>query len=344
MKKTVYILVPIGITLLILVSFWVFPSKLKHEIIINSIPEDTPIALNLYYADINMLDIDAYNFNGNTFKKIHKPYTSYTEGFIPRSESLTYLELINNYRKLQKLPPKNYFHDFYEDENRIIISFTGSLSDIYIIDKIAKTVSPLTYNAEDNLGDMYVSHIKPYGDTLIILAGKANAYTSFIYQVSLDTYSTLSSISLPTSPDAIQDIHYGITQSGKCIFINGSKLKIYDVDTASYHFMQLPFYATAIKVVGDKTLVLSLEDTKLQYVLLNSALELTHSNTLESPVPAFKLVDFGLINNYIYLVTYDPSNTLYPNYITLYTAEGEMVYSTRIGGYKDKALLEVTPE
>ena len=341
MKKLSWIFIIVGSALLMLIGLWILPTNLKHETLVNTLKKDFKLNFDLYYADINMLDIDVYNFNGKKLKKSFDSYASYTEGFIPRSKSTTYLELINNFRKAQNLPPKNYFHDFYEDETRVIISFTGSLADIYIIDKATNTVSPLNYSTKDNLGEMYVSHIKPYGNKLIILAGKANAYASFIYEVSLDSYTILDSINLPTSPDATQDVHYGITSNGQCIFINGSKLKIYDIDTHAYHFVDLPFHANVIKVIDNQILVLSVEDDKLLYSILNENLEPLYTNTLTSPIPSFKLVDFGLVNNYLYLASYDPNNAVYPNYITLYTDQGEMAYCERFTMNKDKALLEV---
>jgi len=291
---------------------------LTYDILLNTLKNTSDFNINIFYSDVTMHAIRGFEVSKNKITPLKANFKSYTEGFLASHDYNRILSQINLFRKDHGAAPLNYFHDYYEDASCIIISFTGGLEKIYVIDKQTFKVSQLHYNQKDNLGEMYVSHIRREGDSLMLLGGQVNAYNGFIYQIDSSTLRVKKAAKIATHPSAIHKEHYTIDASLNAVFINGPQLKVLSYKTGELIYIPLPFEADYVFSDDSKTIVLFLNTSTINYALFDGNLSRSHLGEIALPNKNVILVDAFLKNNHLYLITYDSANRLYKNYISCY--------------------------
>lgn len=331
---------------IILLGLFVLAQRpsLYHAVLIqkeNSVP---PFAFKAYYSDPTASRISAFNLTPSLVTPIRETFLSYTEGFIPKAVYKRYEKslLALNPSLTSRMP-----HDIYEDDTFIIFSFTGGLESIYIVNKLTLEVHPLHYSPSQDLGVMYVSHIKRLEDKLLILGGEAKANHALIYTINLSNFTVEKSKRLPTHKDAINDKHYTLTEAGDCVFIRGNTLQVYNPFSERTTLIPLTFIATQVHASDSGFLVTgkpSLEEhsESLSYTLFDNSLKVLEEGALLTPSPTFNIVDILLQDHFLYLTTFDPKGSLYLNYFSVYNlSTKEMVYCLGLGDLFPRILLDV---
>jgi hypothetical protein len=297
--------------------------------------------MNIFYSDVTMNSIKGFEVSKDTVRPLKAAFKSYTEGFLASAHYRRILSRINRFRKNHGLLPLHYFHDYYEDDSIIIVSFTGGLEKIYILDKKTLKVSNLQYNDTDNLGDMYVSHIRRVNDRLILLGGEVNAYNAFIYQIDAANLSVKKAIKTATHPSAVQEEHYTIDTSGNAVFISKGTLQVLSYERGESFHIPLPFDPQYVFSNETQTIALSLDDVSMHYALYDHKLSLSHTGELALPSQNALLVDAFLRTTQLFLISYDHANNVYRNYITCYDLfTDKLIYCMGLHKYKDSALLD----
>lgn len=336
-KRTQFILflfIAIGILWYALLS-----RPLAYDILLNTLEDTFHFKINIFYSDVTMRTISGFEVSKNRITPLKANFKSFTEGFLASRDYNRILSLINLFRQNRGAAPLNYFHDYYEDSSLIIVSFTGGLENIYVIDKQSFQVSKLHYEETDNLGKMYVSHIRRIADSLVLLGGEANAYNAFIYQIDIPTLSVKKAAKIATHPRAVHEEHYTIDASLNAVFINGTKLQVLSYKTGKLFDISLPFETDYVFSDDSRTIALSLNTSSLDYALFDSNLSLSHSGKLSLPSKNVVLVDAFLKDNYFYLISYDGSSNLYKNYISCYDLlKDKFIYCVGIRQYRNRAL------
>lgn len=313
--------------------------SLSSDVILDNLPNHITMP-HLYYSNISGSKIFSYTLHNNHLKPSHKKMVTFTEGILPQNKHTFYMNLLYDFVASQDTTLPAVFHDYYEDEKFIVISFSGDLSDIYIIEKASLRVHPLSYNGAFNLGPMYVSHVQVIGNHLIILAGEKESYTALIYDVYLPTFEVVDAVRLSTHPSALEDTHYTLTTSGTCVFINGSTLKAYDTLQDTYTLLPLDYIATAVINYDNGFIALGQSDELLHYTLFNIDNAPTRSGTLILPTANSLLVDVLPTEDYLYVISFDPNYRRYANYLTVYDFQtNSLVYSLGIKANLPYALL-----
>lgn len=324
------------LTFILLINY----NALKSDVILDKLQTELPMP-TLYYADISAKKILPYTLLDNKLTLSSEKMISFTEGFLPRDAYNFYMAILKQFTASQNIVLPKYFHDFYEDENLVVISFGGELKDIYIIEKSNLRVHPLTYPESLNMGSMYVSHIQVVDDYLIILAGEAEAYNALIYTVYLPTFDVVDAIRLPTHASAIAASHYTLTPEGKCVFINGNGLKVYDTLASSYKLIPLGFQVSSVVNYKNSVLALGTSSEAFHYARLDSDYNITTTGKLTPPTPSITIVDALIHEDNLYITSYDPSYKRYANYLSIYNLQNnELLYCLGITPNKPYALLE----
>ncbi|WP_070000467.1 hypothetical protein [Cellulosilyticum sp. I15G10I2] len=322
-------------------SYFMFNPSLGYDILLNTLNESDDFKLTAFYSDISMDTIKGFEITPQNITPLKASFRSYTEGFLPSNHSKKIVSVINNFRKNNTEPPLTYFHDYYEDSDVMIISFTGDLDHIYRIDKQTWQVSTLQYNPSDNLGHMYVSHIKRIADTFVLIGGEVNAYNAFIYTIDTASFTVLQAHKLPTDPSAIYEQHYTIDSRGNSVFISGKGLDILPYQTSQMRHTPLPFEAQYVFSSTSNTIALSLTSDSIHYALLDESLSTIDSGSIPLPNEGVLLIDAFLSNNILNLVGYDPINKRYKNYIALYDLTADkLIYCLGLHEYTNLALLD----
>lgn len=340
MKKI--ILLGLFCTMLTAFLFFLIPKPvLRYDILLNNLKASEDFKITLFYSDISMQVINGFEVSRDTLTSSTTRFTSYTEGFLPLKDAQYLLRLINTFRKTQGLSERFYFHDYYEEHNLAIVAFTGSLEDIYIVDKTNGLVSPLHALKSQNLGSMYVSHIKRLGDTFILIGGEVNAYNAFVYTIDAADYTVIDAKKLPTHPSAISEAHYAINSLGHAVFIGGNGIDILPYQASDALFKPLPFEAQYVFSSDSQTIVLSLKEATLHYALLDENLDRVRLGSLPLFSKNTDLVKAFLKDERLYLVSYTPSTNGYINYVTLYDlSTNKIIYCMGLRPYPNAALLD----
>ena len=294
---------------------------------------DRPFTLpTLFYSDIQYKYIRGYDWYSGTLTPQQKNYVPYTEGFI---EKTLYTRLID---AIMAVSPQAapYFHDYYLEDTFAAVAYSGGLENIYLVDLQTDIAYPLTYLPEDNLGFMYVSHMRRVGDTLIILGGEANAYTSLIYTISLQTGEVLHAKRLATPLTALYKEDFAILSSGTCAFTGESSVLLYNpfTDTTS----EVPFDTSPSRLLNydDTLLVISEEVGQLTLWQLEDTLPLT----LTLPLPDYRIVDMLIEDDLLVVALFDPADAHYHNYLSVYDLDtGSWLYCLGLVAPTNQALL-----
>lgn len=326
-----------------ILSYFGLKPILSYDVLLNVPSDISDFNINLFYSDITMNATQGFKISKKTVSRLKADFKSYTEGFLPSVQYNTILSAINTFRKQLGESPLTYFHDYYEDKSLMIVSFTGGLENIYIIDKKSLKVRRLQYAKPDNLGNMYVSHLRRIDDTFVLLGGEVNSYHAFVYEIDADTFMVKSAVRLSTHPTAIREEHYTLDALGNAIFIGGNKLQVFSYKTHNFFDIPLNFNAHYVLSDKDKRIVLSLNIDSIHYALLDNSLRLSQIGNLSLPSTNTTLVKAFLKDNYLYLISYDNMNKLYKNHITCYNLlTNKMTYCLGLHQYGKRALLDGT--
>lgn len=304
----------------------------KTEVLINHFEEGSlPPFPTLFYSDINYTRISGYDVADDTLLKKDVAYTPYTEGFLPTT-------WYNAFSGMLTSPaPSPYFHDYYLDHEIAVLAFTGDLNAIYLVDLQKETASPLLFEPYENLGKMYVSHMKRVGDRLIILGGEANAHASLIYTVDLNTHQILTSKRLINDPQTLYEDDFTILDSGWCLFTAGTGIQAYQPFTDTEKWLPLDFPSTQLLSYGSHALVFSQSEDTLSLV------QDTHTRLpLPLPTTTPHIVDMVVKDDYLFLALYDSSSGRFNNYLSVYDLRtGKWMYALGIEPMEDVALLAI---
>ncbi len=284
--------------------------------------------LNLIYSDITMQDIECYRLKDNQITKEKSPFLSYTKGVIPADKYHMYHALITTFNATQHPKKLTPLHNYYEDDNLVMMSYLGTLSDTYFIDKKTNKVHSVVVSPGTELSDIYVSYIRVVNNNLILLSMKANAYEAVIYRISLDDFSLNSLKTIPLSPDAITTYGHGINSEGICIFTMDKELMIYNSFTDQTDCIPLPFSCSYI-ACNDQGGVFAgnLTENSFKYVLLDKHFRVTKNSDLSLPAPDSHIVSLIYQDAHLYTATYHSNYALYPNYISVYTLkDSKLIY------------------
>lgn len=339
MKKK-YILAT-GITLFLLTLILLMaPKSLKSDLIINKLRADLPMPM-LYYSDISSKKILSYTLQDNKLDLSQDKLMPFTEGFLPKDTYTFYMNILRESTASSGITLPKYFYDFYENEKFAVISFGQELKDIYIIEKNNLRVHTLTYPEPLNMGPMYMSHAQIVDDYLIILAGEASAYNALIYTIHLPTFNVVDAIRFPTHSSATDSSDYLITPEGKCVFINGKGLKVYDVLASTYRLVNLDFPVTEVINYKNYIIALGSSTETLHYAQLDVNYTLIASGQLTPPVPNSIIVDSKVYADNLYIISYDTNYQRYANYVSIYNLNAnELIYCLGIYPNDPYALLE----
>ncbi len=325
-----------------MLSFFLLkPTPLRYDVLLNHLDKTSDFKMQIFYSDISTNTIKGFEVSKNNVLPTKMRFKSYTEGFLPSKNMARILSTINAFRKDHEKPPLTYFHDYYEDTDLMIISFTGGLENIYIIDKQTWQVSTLQFDPSDNLGNMYVSHIKRIDDSFVLIGGEVNAYNAFIYTVDAASYSVTQVTRLPTHSSAVYEEHYTIDSRGNALFINNLGIDILTYQANQLSYKPLPFAVQYIFSNTSSTIALSLADDTAHYALFDESLNTSRLGRLTMPRANIVLVDAFLNDSILYMISYDPTSKRYSNYITLYDlTQDKLIYCLGLYPYPNLALLE----
>ncbi|MEG0325119.1 MAG: hypothetical protein RR618_01185 [Cellulosilyticaceae bacterium] len=339
MKKN-YILATSIILCLLTFILLINHNTLKSDVIINKLQVEIPMP-TLYYSDISAKKILPYTIENHKLTLSKEKMIPFTEGFLSKDKYNFYMAILKTFAASREISLPKYFHDFYEDEKFVVISFSGDLKDVYIIEKNNLRMHLLNYATPLNLGPMYVSHIQVVDNYLIILAGEAESYNALIYTIYLPTFSVVDAVRLATHPTAIKDTHYTITTTGQCVFINGSGLKVYDPLNATYKLINLDFTPTRVMSYQDSVIALGESTDAFKYAVLDSHYKISTTGELTPPAPNSTIVDTLTYEDNLYIISYDTHYSRYPNYLSIYNLRNsELLYALGISSNKPYALLE----
>ena len=341
MKKRNFLFIFTLVFILAGTSPFLLNSRLASEILLEANQHTPDFEITVFYSDIGQRFTKGFQITKQTVQTLPDRFKGYTEGFLSAKKHHQILFAVNKFRKAQGQVPLSCFHDFYEDPSFYILSFTGGLENIYVIDKKNFKVSTLKYAAADNLGAMYVSHIRKVQDHLVLIGGEVNAYHAFIYTIDASSLTVKQAVKITTHPSAIHEEHYTIDAMGHAVFINGKGLQFLPFLRQKTAELPLPFEAHSLLSDNEKTIALSLTSSSVKYALFSSTLQISRLGELALPNKNLILVDAFLSGRYLYLITYDGANKLYRNYISSYDlATDQMTYCRGIYQYKNFALLD----
>ena len=327
-------------------SFIYKKNMLQSKVLIDNTHTNPISNLTLIYLDITMQNIEAYNLKDNHIRKEKTPLLSYTKGVIPSYKYNTYHNLVCSLQRAQSQQEPSYLHNYYEDDQVVVMSYLGTLSDTYIVDKNSNTPHPISFSSDMELPYIelpyiYVSYIKVAKDTLILLSMKANEYEAIVYTVSLNDYKVINCKSIPIAEDAVKIQAHAITNQGNCIFAMDKQLMTYNPFTDQINYTMLPFSCTLI-VLGDTQNIFlgSVTENSIRYVLLDDHFNIIKTSKLSLPAPNAHIISLIYKNSCLYVATYHPNYILYPNYISVYALEGsKLIYCTAFLEKKHKALV-----
>lgn len=340
MKKYLF-LISLCVLIFYILIFNNANSSLDYDILIDRIPSDKAFNLNLFYSDISMQHIKAFKLSKNKIIPLDVPFASYMEGFLPLKNSNNILLLVNQLRKSQGKTPYTYFRDYYEDDKTLLVAFEGDLQNIYIINKGNSQISTINYDSKDNLGPMYVLHIKRIGNHFILIGGEVNAYNTFIYTIDAASYTLVQAKKISTHPSAIYKEHATIDYLGNSIFIAGEGVDMLSSQTKELLHQQLPFEAQYVISDSSNTVVLSLNSDLAHYAVLGESSTHLDLGQLTLPNKNLILVKAVLSGNTLCMISYDPSGTRYSNYITVYDLNTEqLIYCVGLYPLRPLALVD----
>ncbi len=310
MKKNVF-LVSCSLLCMVFVLAHTRPTVPCSSLLFSTLEAGAFDDVTFFYTTPSADTIMPFSLNATGFHPVSTRYTFYTEGFIPTPLS----DRINH--ALRDTPyAGHYLHDYLLLDHIAIVAFPGDLSSIFIIDLEACKAYPLHFEPEQDLGFMYVSHMRLVDDTLIIAGGKAHALTSFVYTVDLPTATVIKRRELMTSMHTRYEQDFTILRSGTCVFLLEDALCLYDPfsDTCTTH--PLNFTPTQVISYGNAPLLLHEEVDKLRVALPDSQI----ATPLELPLSTYYLVD-ALIHQHhtlLTLILLDPTGTRFSHYICTY--------------------------
>lgn len=335
--------------LLVVVSFVFFPSSptIDGAVLLNQLTSKEIAPLDLFYSTIDLQRTEGFRVTTKGLSPLVDSFSSYTEGFITDKKFNETLNAINTYRQTQGLSSISSFYDYYEDPDYIIISLSGGLENIYLINPTTHKVHQPSFEENDNLGPMYVSHIRRVGNTYLILGGAFNLNRSYVYEMNAQTLRIEKASLIDTHPSAIHKEHYTLDSNGNALFINGQSLLVLPPDTTQAIALPLPFEPHAVFSDDSKVITFSLNTDTADYALFNSDLDRVLTGSLPLPNLGVSLVTAFLKNEILYMITFDNHHPLYKNYIMLYNLEtNKPIYCLALKGHADLALLDaalVTP-
>lgn len=336
MKKHYYVL--LGLFLLVIIVFTRTPTP-KTDLILNRLTTTTTMP-TLHYSNLSGEKVLSFVPTPQHLAPKKQKNFSFTEGFIPLATYTFYTSLLKD--SLDTYPVHGLYN-FYEDDAFTLLAYGTSLEEIYIIEKNTAKVHSLSFPAALDLGPMYVFHVQRVGNTLMLLSGEYESYTSLLYKIHLPTFEVVDAIRLTTHPSSLGSLHSALTSFGAAVFIHDKSLKIYDLLTNTYKLVPLDYVATAVIDYQDQILALGQVDAVLHYTLLDHTGLPTQIGKFTLPSATSTPVDFVIDNSIFYLVTYDPKGNRYCNYLTLYDLQtGEILYSLGIQPLKGYALLGLT--
>ncbi|MGL4362543.1 MAG: hypothetical protein ACRCSG_04635 [Cellulosilyticaceae bacterium] len=311
----------------------------KYEVLINNI---NPLNIsnisssNLIYSDITMNSSLAYTVSENTLEKTEQIFMPYTEGFIKLE---TYEQLMSPIRKVTHNFPTT-FHDYDIFDNYAIVSFSGGLESVYIINLATNVATPVFFKEEDNLGKMYVSYASQIGSSTVVLAYEANAYNAFVYIIDLETATVTKSTRIQTSTYARFQKHFSLLSNGLCYFMNKSSVDIYNPFTDEHSTTPIPFSPN--RILSDGTTMYAIEEA---YGLLN-LFNLMDSSSVSLTLPSntYEIIDLFIDGNNLFLALFDPSGTRFINYYCIYDlSSAKWLYCMGLEHFPSYALTTIQP-
>lgn len=336
MKKQLLYLSTLFVTFLIILGMVSRPTLSTNVpssmLLFNKLGDTSPSFPKLFYSSINLTHTTSYHIANDQLIPEKEKYTPYTEGFIPKSLYDKLYAILSTY--LPTPPPS--FHDYYVSDDLAVVAFSGGLENIYIINLKNATVYPLIFDPSQNLGKMYVSHMRIVDDKLILLGGEAHALSSLVYTVDYTTGKVLSTKRLPTHAHALYEEDFAILSSGECIFVADDRIQYYNPLTDTEQSIPLPFNSTRVLAYEDTALVFGESERTLQVLSLDGTIH------FELPLPVIngKIVDLVAEDTLLYVAIFDPNATRYTNYICLYDLRtAEWVYSLGLQSIPNQALL-----
>lgn len=338
MKRQHLILIGVGVLAMLCISLLI-KSNLSSSLILDKLTEASP-EITLYYSDISGKKIKPYKLYKDNVIPLKDKYITYTEGFLPKSKYSFYMNVLSDFASVQGISLPSSLHDFYENDDLVVMSFSGNLDDIYVIDKNNLRVHSLSYKEQLDLGPMYISHVQVVDDLLILLGGEANSYNVFIYKVYLPTFEVIDAIRLTAHPSVIEDKHFALTANGQAAFINGTNLKVYDILEDTYKLIFLEFEATHVTSINNTLIVLGNSSSGISYSVIDNTQEPIITQTLTLPATTCQVVKLLADSNYLYIISYDPQYKRFMNYLSIYEiSTGNLVYTLGLTSHQPYALL-----
>lgn len=338
MKRQHLILIGVGI-LAILCILLLSKTKLSSSLILDKLNAKSP-EITLYYSDISGKKIKPYRLYNNNVTPLENKYIAYTEGFLPKSKYSFYMNILSEFANSQGISLPSSLHDFYEDDRFVVMSFSGNLDDIYVIEKNNLRVHTLSYKEQLDLGPMYISHVQVVDDLLILLGGEANSYNAFVYKVYLPTFEVVDAIRLAVHPSAISDKHFTLTSDGQAAFINGTNLKVYDILEDTYQLIFLDLEATDVISINNTLIALGNSSSGTSYSVIDTTQDSIITQTLTLPATTCQVVKLLADSNYLYIISYDPQYKRFMNYLSIYEiSTGNLVYTLGLTSHQPYALL-----
>ncbi|PHV72058.1 hypothetical protein CS063_00845 [Sporanaerobium hydrogeniformans] len=330
---------------LILIGIFVYLQLTKlptSTVLVNNLSCHVLNQLSLIYSDISLKTTRAFQYKANKLQPITTRYTSYGEGFLPWHTQKYYLNKVNTYRQNEGLVPFQNFYNYYEDKDIVILCFIGGLENIYVLNKQTQELSPLNYIAEDNLGTMYVFHIKRLNDSYILLGGEANAYASMIYEMDATSLTIRNKMYFKTSTLAISKQNCTLTAEGDAYFVQEKGLLLFCQKNKQLDEIPLSFSPQFVFSQENSTVAIAFTRDTLNYSLLDKAHEVIRTDKLPLPHPHSELLRGFLRNDKLYILYYNSYHPFYSNYICIYNLQTNTFdYCLALEAYKNLALLDI---
>lgn len=357
MKKKTFTCLTLLISILLGIASFVLFNRTQFvtsplanpSIIINQLP-DTSFHLQMIYGSTDLQNIQIYDVTPEQFKIHETPYTSFTEGFMPRALNETLLAYVNQFRNLQKLAPISYYYHYKETDHYYFLSLSDGLDTLYIIDKhTLKVYTPSLSNSYKNTSDeilvhmtekQYVYDVKESLDALYVLTAKANSYAAYLYRFDKQTFTLTDFKKISPSCLAVSPHHYALSSNGTAFFIAEDSIQVESL-TTSYK-IPLSYTPTHLYYGEEQLYALGLSNQSLDYTLFDNLLNPLQTGSLSLPNSRVSLISTFLNDALLYTVTYDATHPVYSNYLTLYDlSTGKIVYCMGLKRYSDLALLDV---
>lgn len=272
--------------------------------------------MTLFYSDIVLSEIDAYNASHSSLTHLTTAYSSYTEGFIESDKNDQLLKAVNDYRDTNGLAPITYYTNYEEVNGYGFLSLSEGLSTLYIINLSTYEVTCPTFDSHYALEKQYVYHVVLGADAYYVLTAKANSYEAYWYALDLQDFRVLQTQKLAPPSKATKPSQYALDGEGNAYFIgNNSLLIITPEETIN---LPLNFNPETVFYANDQIYTLSVSELFLNYAIYDENFGLVRSGQVNLPNKFVKLVSYDVIDSTLYTITYDSTHPLYRNYITLY--------------------------